>query len=57
MIYKAKYVCIHIVNNTCQAWQTTEIGAITPQLAGIIISYAFFLNLIVFAFKTMKRQF
>lgn len=56
-VYQQKYVCLELVNNVCQAWQSTQIGAITPQLAGIMITYAFFLNLIVFGFKTIKRQF
>lgn len=58
-VYSNKaFVCIEFSgDNQCTAWQQTNLGVITPELAGIILTYAFLLNLVVFGFRTMKRQF
>lgn len=55
-IYTKTYVCVEPQGNDCLAWQQTNLGHISPQMAGIIIFYAFILNLVVYGFRTMRRQ-
>lgn len=57
------YVCTNLINNAvCTSYtaiNSTDLGGggyITPQLAGIIIFYAFTINLVVFGFRSMRRQ-
>lgn len=56
-LYLNTYVCIAVdMNNMCTAYlQQQNSGVITPELMGIIIGYAFILNLLVFGFKYIKR--
>lgn len=58
MLYNYVYVCLQVDNNACLAWQATNSGDyITPELSGQIILFAFILNVIAYAFKSIKRSF
>lgn len=52
------YICLEPVGIECHNWQQVSTGGyITPQLAGLIISFALLLNLIVLGFKKIKQSF